>query len=106
DSALKLRWSALPRLAPWGLAFLRNANAKKYRQQTIANLKLAQYSLDQMRALLADDSIGYRKDSVGSLRLFRKPEMLVDAAQTASELSRYGLTFRTLTAIETSRLEP
>src|SRR5580658_4723773 len=41
DSALQLRWRALPELAGWGFRFLRNSRSALYARNALCNLRLA-----------------------------------------------------------------
>ena len=66
-----LRTSELLRLLPWGLRFLRAANADTFHRNTALNRELAQYSQECMAALRAHRRIEYAQRSCGALFIFR-----------------------------------
>ena len=66
-----LRTSQLLRLIPWGLRFLRAANAETFLRNTILNRELAQYSRECMARLHEGEDIDYARRSCGSLFVFR-----------------------------------
>jgi D-amino-acid dehydrogenase len=106
DSALKLHLKALPHLAGWGSAFLRNSTAARYERNTIKNLKLALHSLEVLGRLRREVDIPYGGASPGTLRVFRDPAPLERAIAWAQSLRSEGLTYRRLTGSEVVAVEP
>src|ERR1700730_487389 len=51
DAPLQLRLKALPSLMGWGVTFLRNSAPAAFERNTLANVRLALYSLRVMRDL-------------------------------------------------------
>ena len=64
--------SALLRLIPWGVRFLRSSRARIYMHHTALNRDLAQYSLQSMAELRARHSIEYTHAPCGALFIFRE----------------------------------
>lgn len=106
DSALQLRLKALPRLAGWGLGFLRNSSPERYERNTVKNLKLALHSIETMGRLRRETGIEYGGASPGTLRVIRDPGTLERALAWAERLRPEGLTYRRLSADEIVALEP
>lgn len=106
DTALQLRLGALPGLVSWGNRFLRNSTPAAFLRNHRKNLRLAQYSLELMKALRRDTGIEYGRAARGSLSLFRSEQALHRAADHAGRLSDAGLAFRVLSPAETVGLEP
>jgi D-amino-acid dehydrogenase len=59
DAPLQLRLSALPFLAGWGFAFLRNSLATAFEHNRLMNLRLAAYSLKVMDLLRKETGVDY-----------------------------------------------
>lgn len=106
DAALQLRLRALPTLAGWGVAFLRNSRAATFERNALSNLRLALYSLEVMKLLRQETGIEYGRTTRGSLRVFRDSATLDQAFATAHQLLSEGLRFRRLSTEETVDLEP
>ena len=106
DSALKLRWQALPSLLGWGLNFLRESAPDRFEKHAIANLRLALYSVGVMESIRTDTSVHYDQSALGSLRIFRERRALERARESAERLSAYGLRYRELTTANAVELEP
>jgi D-amino-acid dehydrogenase len=106
DTALKLRVSALPGLATWGVSFLRNSTPARFERSLRSNLRLALYSLEVMKKLRADTGIEYGGATRGSLRIFRDRAALEHAVAAAARWSDGQLAFRTLSPAEAVALEP
>ena len=106
DSPLLLRLRAVPSLAGWGLAFLRNSSPACYERNTRKNLALARHSLATLQALRRDTGIEYGQTELGTLRVFREAAALECAADSTERLRDAGLAFRALTRDEVVALEP
>jgi D-amino-acid dehydrogenase len=74
DAAMQLRLRAIPSLASWGIAFLRNSTAANHRRATRANLELGLFSLHALEELAGEVPISYDYRAGGTLRIFRNPE--------------------------------
>ncbi|HYB32142.1 MAG TPA: D-amino acid dehydrogenase [Steroidobacteraceae bacterium] len=106
DTALKLRLSAVPGLASWGITFLRNSRPALFERNLLSNLRLARYSLEVLRALRAQLRLDYGGAARGSLRIFRSRASLEHASAFVRRLAQQGLTFRTLEPAAAVELEP
>jgi D-amino-acid dehydrogenase len=106
DAPLQLRFRALPSLTGWGIRFLANSAPKKFRRNTIANLRLALHSLAVMHSLRQQTGIEYGHAARGTLRVFRDVPALDRAEVAAERLVPEGLLFKRLTCDETVALEP
>jgi D-amino-acid dehydrogenase len=106
DAPLQLRARRLPQLAGWGMGFLRNSAAAIAERNCLSNLRLALYSLQEMRSLREAASLDYGAAAPGALKIFRSPEALDQAAREAARLSAFGLHSHVLTPAQTSALEP
>ena len=105
DCPMQLRIKALPGLAEWGIAFLRNSNAASYQRNSIRNLRLALHSLKVMASIRHETAINYGRSARGTLRLFRDAAAL-DRALATSLLPSEAPPFRRLSRAETLELEP
>ena len=106
DSPMQLRLAALPSLAGWGLRFLANSNAKKYRQSTLINLRLAEYSLKVMEELRGEAPFDYHRSARGTLRIFRTRAALEHALEEADALAQEGLPYKAVSSRDIPALEP
>ncbi len=106
DTALKVRPAALPGLARWGVKFLRNSAAHHVERATLANLRLALYSLRLMAQLREETSIEYARSARGTLRIFRDPAAFAAATRTAERLQAEGLDFESLSPSKVMTSEP
>ena len=106
DAALQLRLKALPRLARWGIEFLRQSNPARYAQNTRNNLHLALHSRAALEALCAATRLEYGAAATGTLRVFRDPAALEAALEWAQRFRAAGLEHRPLSAQDTVALEP
>ena len=76
----------------WGIGFLRNCTAARFRKNTLANLKLGHYSLDALHEITADVAIDYDRGARGVLKIYRDREALDTAIRACELFSRHGLT--------------
>lgn len=106
DAPLLVRPSAVPGMAAWGLRFLRNCTAQRWRRNTCTILRLAEYSRDLLDELSAETGIAYDRQEVGTLRLFRDDLSMEAARRGAELLGEFDVPHRLLDAEECARLEP
>jgi D-amino-acid dehydrogenase len=103
---MQLRLRALPALAGWGVAFLRNSKAAIFERNALSNLHLALYSLKVMESLRQETRIEYGRAARGTLSVFQDPVALDRASVVANRLLSEGLSFRRLSRGQTIELEP
>jgi D-amino-acid dehydrogenase len=106
DAPMQLRLPALPRLARWGVTFLRNSNREAFQRNRLANLRLGLHSLKLMPELRHQTSLQYNHSTVGTLRTFRDLTRLNHAYAAAKQLAAEGLSCRRLTPAEMVKIEP
>ena len=106
QAPLLLRPRALPQMWKWGIAFLRNCAASRFRKNTLANLKFGHYSLDALHEITADVAIDYDRSARGVLKIYRSNQALDAAVRTCELFSEHGLSYRALTPSESAAYEP
>ena len=106
QAPLLLRYRALPEMWKWGIGFLRNCTAARFRKNTLANLKFGHYSLDALHEITADVAIDYDRSARGVLKIYRNSEALDAAIRACDLFARHGLSYRALTPSESATYEP
>ncbi len=106
DSPLLLRPREIPRLARWGLGFLRYSRPHHHASNTAVNARLAVYSLQLMRKLEASIDIDYTQRHDGIVKIFRKASELAQAQADTRLMSEAGVRYEMLTPAAVARLEP
>ena len=69
DAPFLVRARSLVAMAGWGLAFLRNCGAERWRRNTCAVFPLAQYSRDRLDAITRELGLDYDRFGGGTLRI-------------------------------------
>jgi D-amino-acid dehydrogenase len=105
QAAVLLRPRALPSLLGWGLRFVRESNPERFLANTLANMRLARYSVEQMARHRAD-GIDYAMRVGGTLALLRDEPARAKALAWAERLGAHGLAWRILSRDEVVTLEP
>ncbi len=106
DSPLLLRPRALPGVLAWGLKFLRASRPVPHLRATLANLRLALYSLSALDELDDKLSLDYNHLHNGTLKIFRDHKALDHAWKLADSMRHQGLDSRLLSPLEAVELEP
>lgn len=106
DSPLLLRPSEIPRLARWGLGFLRYSLAHHHARNTKINARLATYSLRLMRELEAQVTLEFTQRHEGILKIFHTPEALEIAKADTALMAEVGVRHETLDATGLAAREP
>jgi D-amino-acid dehydrogenase len=106
DPAFRLRPSVDPDFIRWGLAFLRNCSAARFRSNTLEGLRLGLESRAAMHRLLMRHRLEFGHSVAGKLHLLEgKPAL--DAARDMIALKRAGGAVQVLMGPEeAARLEP
>src|SRR6202167_2894680 len=76
EQALRFKLSADPRLYSWSWLFLMECTAEKARRNTLLKHRLAAYSQDVLKRVLADESIEYDRNDRGILYFHRSQKAL------------------------------
>ena len=106
DAPMLLRPSALPGLAGWGVSFLRQSRPGSFRRNTVRNVRLALYSLSELRRLRDELELEYDGAARGTLRACRDRASLDRAASLAASLAEHGVAYRLLDADGVVAAEP
>ena len=105
-SAMKLRLSAIPGLAFWGLKFLLNSTAAKHRAATANNYLLAKLSVDNSVRLIDELQLDCDPGTAGTLKTFDDKAAMEGPLSIARQLARHGLEFRECDADAAIKVEP
>ena len=76
DAPMLLRYSALPGMWRWGLAFIRNCSLERYRRSTTINLRLSFYTLKCIKEIREETGIDYDLMQKGTLKIYTRTEAL------------------------------
>lgn len=106
DSAIRFRPSLDPALWAWGLRFLANCTAQRYRVNTLRNLRLSKYSHEVMAALREETQIPYDEATKGILYVYRDPARLEHSAKAWALVRDHGVAVEVKSAAESVRIEP
>jgi D-amino-acid dehydrogenase len=106
DPAFRMHWSADPGFLRWGLAFLRNTGHTRFRQNTLAVLKLALESRAAMHALLQRHRIEFDHAAAGKMHLYGDAETLAGAADIVAIKRSHGAAQEVLSPRQAIDLEP
>lgn len=106
DSPLLLRPQRLPHLLRWGALFLRNSTAPRHRAATLANTRLARYSLEAMATIRAEVAIADDGAQAGIAKLFWQPDQLQAAVAWSELLQELGVPFQRWSREELLAREP
>lgn len=105
-TAIRVRPRLDPRLAVWGLQFLRECTSKRARLNTLIKLKLCQYSQAELDRLADEESLDYQQVRRGAFYLYRDERELEAGMAKMDLLSRHGQQFESLTAADLVRIDP
>jgi len=106
DAPMLLHLRELPRLALWGLRFLRESMPARHRANTLRNLRLALLARREMDALRADLEIAFCWKKTGVLSVSRSPKAFALSREAAREVEPFGIAFGVLDRDETLAREP
>jgi len=70
ESPIRIKFSRLAGLAGWGAAFLRYSASQHFRNNLQKNIRLARYSLDQVKQIRQQLGIQYDHRDQGTLKIF------------------------------------
>jgi len=106
DAPMLLRPRALPSLAGWGLRFIAASAPRRYRDNTLRNLRLAAYSVAGMAPLRATLALAYHAGTRGTLKLYSNPRALEAGARLAGSLAPEHIEVLALDRQQVLRLVP
>jgi D-amino-acid dehydrogenase len=106
DPVFRLRWHADPGLLRWLLAFLRNCTAARFRENTLAMLRLTLESRLALHALLERHPLSFAHRVAGKLHVFENEAAFADARALVAAKVAAGVRQRALTPSEAIAIEP
>ena len=96
DAPVLVRYGAIPRMWRWGLDFLRNCTAERFRANTLANLRLALLSQQSFAEVRAEVGHDYDLNTEGCLKIYTSAESLDAAARLSDSMREYGMSSEVL----------
>jgi len=93
DAPMLLRYSALPSMWRWGLAFVRNCTPERYRRHTQINLRLSFYTLKCVEEIRTETGIDYDLMQKGTLKIYAKQESLEQNRTECEAMRPHGMVF-------------
>jgi D-amino-acid dehydrogenase len=106
DAPLLLRYSAIPHMFGWGIAFARNCTPERFKANALANLHMALHSLKSLQEIGAETGIPYDRATRGVMKIYRSKESLDNAERSSAFLAQHGLTYARISADRALELEP
>ncbi len=106
DAPLLVRYGAIPKMWRWGLKFIANCTAERFRQNSLTNLRLALHSIEIVRQIRAETPIQYDMGTGGLLKVYTSQELYDDGAKAAELFSQHGLPFTAMSPQECVAMEP
>ncbi|MGH6952973.1 MAG: D-amino acid dehydrogenase [Alphaproteobacteria bacterium] len=106
DAALILHLRPDPRLWLWGLKFLRECTAERFRVNTLRKLRICRYSHEVMNELKRETRIAFDDLQKGLLYAFRDRAHFEQAASASSFMRENGVRLEVKTPSEIAAIEP
>jgi D-amino-acid dehydrogenase len=106
DPVLRFRIRTEPAYWRWGLEFLRNCTAEKYRENTLRIMRVMKYGVEQLRVLRDKTGIEYDGNDKGILYLFRTQKTLEHGVASWNLLKEYGLPLEEVDRNQCVAIEP
>ena len=101
-----LRYSALPGMWRWGLAFIRNCSLERYRRSTTINLRLSFYTLKCIKEIREETGIDYDLMQKGTLKIYTRAGALEQNRTECETMRPHGMVFEVVDAKRCVALEP
>ena len=106
DAPMLLRYSALPGMWRWGLAFIRNCSLERYRRSTMINLRLSFYTLQCIKEIREETGIDYDLMQKGTLKIYTRADALEQNRTECETMRPHGMVFEVVDAKRCVALEP
>ena len=106
DTALRVNPFKAPRMAAWGLKFLRECDAGRSVKNTLVKLRLAQYSQRMLAEIAEAEKIDYHDIHAGLLYLYRDPKRMESAVAKWELIRDHGQEQRILDPDGVAEVEP
>lgn len=91
DRALRFHLRLDPDFLAWGLSFLRNGSASRFRRNTLAGLELAAVSRTALAGLTARHALAYRHSIPGKIHLYRSARSFAAAQAMVALKASHGV---------------
>jgi D-amino-acid dehydrogenase len=106
DAPMLLRYSALPGMWRWGLAFLRNCTLERYRRSTMINLRLSFYTLQCIKEIREETGLDYDLMQKGTLKIYTRSDALEQNRIECETMRPHGMVFEVVDAKRCVAIEP
>ncbi|MGT2509588.1 D-amino acid dehydrogenase [Cupriavidus basilensis] len=106
DQALRLSPRFDPRMWGWLLKFLRECTSSRADRNAASRLRLATYSQEVMKTVVADTGIKFFHTDKGLLYLYRTEHAMTEGVRQMRVLERNGLEIKVINAKEAAAIEP
>ncbi|MHA1536552.1 MAG: D-amino acid dehydrogenase [Alphaproteobacteria bacterium] len=106
EAPLLLRLRADPAMWAWGLRFLRNCTASRYRAGLARNLRLGIYNRLLLAELREAFAIAFDYTQNGSLLIYRKAASFEEARGRAALMSELGCALEIVDPVRCTEIEP
>src|SRR5690606_13555772 len=95
-----------PRMWGWLLRYLRECTSARADRNAASRLRIATYSLDVMRSVVADTGIRFHHTDKGLLYLYRTEHAMNEGVRQMQVLQQNGLSMKIINADEAAAIEP
>lgn len=106
DQTLRISPRMDPRMWGWLLKFLAECPRQRADRHAATRLKLAQYSQEAMRAVVAETGIEFFHTTKGLLYVYRAKRTMEEGVKQMMVLQRHGLDIEVIDAKRVGELEP
>jgi D-amino-acid dehydrogenase len=106
EGPVRIRWSQLPRVAPWLYRFWRAGSWRRVAEIVAAQVTLMEHVLDDFDEILAGTGTGHLREARGLILLYDNADDFSADAWKYRERDRLGLGWRRLGLDELTALEP
>ncbi len=106
EGPVRIRWSQLPRVAPWLYRFWRAGSPRRVAEIVAAQMTLMEHVVDDFDEILAATGTGHLREARGLILLYDNEDDFSADAWKYRERDRLGLGWRRLGLDELTELEP
>ncbi len=106
DSAMLLRFKAIPSMVTWGMRFLARATRSEFEASFLSNIHLAHYSQRVLHDLLQSVPLEFEYAPDGIIKVYTDQDSYESALTSAAWLNQAGVRHTPLTGIELLTKEP
>jgi len=106
DAPLLVRYGAIPKMWQWGVKFIANCTAERFKRNSLTNLKIALHSLEIVKQIRSEIALDYDMRTSGMLKVYTSQESFEASSRSAELFARHGLPFKSLSPQECASMEP